>query len=472
LASFGFWADDRQDGVVAKRARRTPEFGWVTSRNVGLLTDLYELTMAQSYWRLGMNEEATFDLFVREAPPNRRFLVSAGLEPALAVLRDFRFDKGALEYLSSLGRFDDAFLAWIGGTRFTGDVWAIPEGEPFLPNEPLLRVDAPLIEAQLVETALLNTIIFQSGIASKAARVVIAARGRSVVDFGARRTHGADASLKAARAAYAAGCDGTSNMLAGRLFGIPLYGTMAHSYVMAFEEEIDAFRAYAEEFPDGAVLLIDTYDTIEGARRAARVGREMRERGRSLRGVRLDSGDIGSLSVAVRGILDEAGLADAQIIASGDLNEWRIADLTDEGAPVDAFGVGTEMVVAKDAPALGGVYKLVEYAGRGRLKRSPGKGTRAGRKQVWRAEGLRDTIALEGERVEGAEPLLQPVMRRGRVAVPLPSLSEIRERCLDRLKALPQELRDLTPCDAGSAPQAAVTEALRNAGADESDRRL
>lgn len=452
--------------------KKRPEFGWATARNVGLLTDLYELTMAQSYWRLGMNDRATFDLFVREAPPNRRFLISAGLEQALAVLRDFRIEGKALQYLASLDRFDEEFLQWLGHVRFTGDVWAMPEGEPFLPCQPLLRVDAPLIEAQMVETALLNTVIFQSGVASKAARVVIAARGRSVVDFGARRTHGADASLKAARAAYVAGCDGTSNLLAGQLYGIPVYGTMAHSYVMAFPEEIDAFRAYAEEFPEGAVLLVDTYDTIEGARRAALVGREMRERGRILRGVRLDSGDIASLAAEVRPILDEAGLADAQIFASGDLNEWRIAELVDGGAPVDAFGVGTEMVVPKDAPALGGVYKLVEYAGRGRLKRSPGKGTLAGRKQVWRAEGLRDTIALEGERVEGAEPLLQPVMRRGRVAVPLPSLSEIRERCLDRLKALPEELRDLTPCDAGSAPQAAVTEALRKRGADESDRRL
>jgi nicotinate phosphoribosyltransferase len=443
---------------------KRPQLGFANPRNLALLTDLYEVTMAQSYWRLGMNDTATFDLFVRETPPNRRFLVCAGVDHALAALHAFRFDGASLDYLRSLDRFDDDFLKWLAALRFTGEVWALAEGEVFFATEPLLRVTAPLIEAQLVETLLLNTMLYPSAVASKAARVVIAASGHSVVEFGARRAQGADASVKAARASYLAGCDGTSNLLAGRLYGIPVYGTMAHSYVMAFEREIDAFRAYAEAFPEGALLLIDTYDTLRGAARAAEVGAEMRARGQALRGVRLDSGDIATLAPPVRRILDEAGSRDAQIFVSGDLNEWRIDELVSKGCPVDAFGVGTEMTTSKDAPALGGVYKLVEYSGTGRLKRSPGKRTLPGRKQIWREAGCTDTVGLEHEHGSGT-PLLASVMKGGRAAGGLPSLPECRARCLERLGSLPAELRDLSPCDAGAGPVPRISDALREAEA-------
>ena len=428
--------------------------------DVSLLTDLYQLTMLQSYWRRGMNEPATFDLFVRHLPANRRFLVSCGLESALEYLSDLRFDEDGVAYLRSLGRFDDRFLDWLGAFRFTGDVWAIPEGEIVFAGEPLLRVNAPLPEAQLVETYLLNTVLYATGVASKAARVVIAARGRDVVDFSARRDHGVDAALTAARAAYVVGCAGTSNVLAGKRFGIPVVGTMAHSYVMAFDDEGSAFRAYAEEFPDGAILLVDTYDTEEGLRRAAEVGREMAARGATLRGVRLDSGDVIALARTARRILDEAGLTDTRILVSGDLNEWRVDEIVNAGAPVDAFGVGTEMGVVADAPALPGVYKLAEYAGRGRRKTSPKKESIAGRKQVWRREGFADLIAAEHEDVPNARSLLQPVMKGGRIEQG-GGLAEARARCGTALASLPDELRDLSPCAPDTGPRPVVSDALR-----------
>src|SRR5437867_3659816 len=352
--------------------------------DLALLTDLYELTMLQSYWRLGMHEPATFDLFVRHLPVNRRFLVACGLEAALSHLDTLRFTDDACDYVRSVGRFDPAFVTWLGEMHFTGDLWAMPEGEIAFAGEPLLRVTAPLPEAQVVETFLLNAVLYATGVASKAARVVIAARGRDVIDFSLRRDHGVDASLIAARAAYLAGFAGTSNVLAGKRHGIPVFGTMAHSYVMAFDDEQRAFDAYAAEFPDAAVLLVDTYDTDEGLRRAAAVGREMAGRGKTLRGVRLDSGDVIALSRTARTILDDAGLRDTQIFVSGDLNEWRVDNIISAGAPVDAFGVGTELGVVLDAPALPGVYKLAEYAGRGRKKTSPRKESLPGRKQVWR----------------------------------------------------------------------------------------
>ncbi|MBI4729320.1 MAG: nicotinate phosphoribosyltransferase [Acidobacteria bacterium] len=418
--------------------------------------------MAHSYWRLGMNEPATFDLLVRESPANRRFLVAAGLEQALAALEALRFDAGARDYLRSLGRFDPEFVEWLGRLRFTGEAHAALEGELLLPGEPLLEITAPLIQAQLAETILLNTLTFQSAVASKAARVAIAAAGRPVVDFSARRDHGTDAALKAARASFIAGCAGTSNLLAGRLFGLPVYGTMAHAFVMAFPSEVEAFRAFAETQPDPPVLLIDTYDTVEGARRAVAAGRELRARGGDLRGVRLDSGDLASLAPKVRAILDEGGFPGATIFASGDLNEWRIASLVASGAPIDAFGVGTELGTSKDSPALGGVYKLVAYAGRPVVKRSPGKATLPGRKQVWRGPGLAGTVALEGEIVPGTEPLLAPVMRQGR-AREVPALACARSRCAARVAALPDELRDLAPCPEGSAPAPEVSAGLRAA---------
>jgi len=427
---------------------------------LALLTDLYQLTMLQSYWRRGMNEPATFDLSVRHLPPNRRFLIACGLEHALDYLETLRFTPDAIAYLSSLDRFDPSFLDGLAALRFTGDVWAIAEGEPFFPGEPLLRVTAPLPEAQVVETFLLNAVLYPSAVASKAARCVLAAGGRDVVDFSLRRDHGADASLAAARAAWIAGAAGTSNVLAGKRFGIPLFGTMAHSFVMAADDEESAFRAYAEEYPDSAVLLVDTYDTEEGVRLAARIGTEMAASGRTLRGIRLDSGDLSELARVARGILDDAGLNDTRIFASGDLNEERIARIVSSGAPVDAFGLGTELGVVADAPVLPGVYKLAEYAGRTRAKRSAAKPSLGGRKQVWRRDGFSDVIAREGVDIPGARALLAPMMERGRV-VERSSPARARDRCADALRALPAELRDLSPCPAGSGPLPEIDASLR-----------
>ncbi len=427
--------------------------------DLALLTDLYQLTMLQSYWRRGMRETATFDLFVRHLPANRRFLVACGLEAALSYLESLRFTDEALAYLRSLDRFDAEFLGWLSRMRFTGDVWAMPEGEIAFADEPLLRVTAPLPEAQYVETYLLNTVLYATGVASKAARLVIAARGRDVVDFSPRRDHGVDAALAAARSSYIAGCAGTSNVLAGKRYGIPVFGTMAHSYVMAFDDEVSAFRAYAEEFSDAAVLLVDTYDTEEGVRRAAEIGREMGGRGHTLRGVRLDSGNMIALARTARRILDDAGLNETQIFVSGDLNEWRVDEILAADAPVDAFGVGTELGVVADAPALPGVYKLAEYAGRGRRKTSPQKETLPGRKQVWRRDGFSDLVGPEGETVAGARPLLQPVMRAGRIDVS-PGLLDARERCAISLAALPEDLRNIAPCPPDSGPRPGIALAL------------
>jgi nicotinate phosphoribosyltransferase len=426
-----------------------------------LLTDLYQLTMLQSYWRRGMTEPATFDLFVRHLPPNRRFLIACGLEGALEYLESLRFTSDGLSYLASLERFDPAFVAWLETLRFTGEVWAIPEGEAFFAGEPVLRVTAPLPEAQLVETYLLNAVLYPSAVASKAARCVLAAQGRGVVDFSLRRDHGIDASLKAARAAWIAGAAGTSNVLAGKLLGIPVFGTMAHSYVMAFDDEATAFRTYADEFPDAALLLVDTYDSEEGIRLAAQIGREMAARGRTLRGIRLDSGDVIALARTARRIFDEAGLSAARIFVSGDLNEQRIAEIVAAGAPVDSFGVGTELGVVADAPVLPGVYKLAEYAGRSRAKRSPYKETLGGRKQVWRRDGFYDLIAREGAPVPEGRPLLSHVMAGGR-PVGASSLAEARDRCAEMLGSLPEELRDITPCPPDSGPRPEIDASLRS----------
>ncbi|MER3455861.1 MAG: nicotinate phosphoribosyltransferase [candidate division GAL15 bacterium] len=425
--------------------RASREF--VTPDTVGLLVDLYELTMAQCYLREGKNERATFDLFVRALPPHRAFLLHAGLDTVLDYLEGLRFGPEALDYLRSLDLFDEEFLDYLRRFRFTGDVRALPEGEVFFPSEPVLQVSAPRIEAQIVETFLLNQVNFQVMVASKAARVVLAARGRPVVDFSPRRDHGTDAALKAARSSYLAGCAGTSNVLAGMAYGIPVYGTMAHSYVMSFESELEAFRAYARHFPDQCVLLIDTYDTLEGARLAARVAEELRQAGHRLRAVRIDSGDLLELSRQVRRILDEAGHPEVQILASGDLNEYRIAELVDAGAPIDVFGVGTEMGTSYDAPALGGVYKLVEDQSGYRIKRSTGKVTLPGRKQVWRVcrDGVmqEDVITLAEEPgPPGAEPLLVEVMTGGVRSV-RESLAQARARAQRRLATLPDALQDL-----------------------------
>ncbi|WP_299288736.1 nicotinate phosphoribosyltransferase, partial [Thermoflexus sp.] len=398
-----------------------------------LVTDLYELTMAQAYWAHGVTGLATFSLFVRDLPPERGFLVAAGLEDVLRFLEDFRFPPEALEYLESTGIFARPFLDYLAELRFTGDVWAVPEGTLVFAQEPILEITAPIIQAQIAETYVINQVHLQTMIATKAARCVAAARGRGVVDFALRRTHGVDAGLKVARCSYLVGFQATSNVLAGKVYGIPITGTMAHSFIMAFAEEEEAFRAFAETFPERAIFLIDTYDTLEGARRAARVGLELRERGRRLLGVRLDSGDLLALSREVRRILDEAGLPEVRILASGGLDEYRIEELVQAGAPIDAFGVGTRMGVSEDWPWLDMAYKLVAYEGRPARKLSPGKASLPGPKQVFRfydEEGKmkEDILALREERIEGGAPLLEKVMEGGRLLRPHPALAELRER--------------------------------------------
>ena len=425
----------------------TSASSFVTEQTMALLTDLYELTMAQSYFRGKRNELSTFDLFVRNLPPGRGFLVSAGLDTVLTYLERLRFSDDAIAYLRTLNLFDEAFLGYLQRFEFTGDVTAMPEGEVVFPPEPLLEVTAPRIEAQIIETFLLNQINFQTMVASKAARVVLSAHGRPVVDFSPRRDHGADAAMKVARCSYLAGCAGTSNVLAGMAYGIPVSGTMAHSYVMSFDDELEAFRTYARHFPEHCLLLIDTYNTVEGARRAVTVAAELRARGHRLRGVRLDSGDLAALSHTVRRILDDAGFPDVQILASGDLNEDKIRDLLDSDAPVDMFGVGTEMGVSYDAPALAGVYKLVEDTRGYRIKRSTGKVTLPGRKQVWRltrdGRMIEDVIALHDEAAPpGAQSLLAGVMRGG-TRVWQESLEDARRRCRARMASLPGPLQEL-----------------------------
>ncbi|MFN2490486.1 MAG: nicotinate phosphoribosyltransferase [Actinomycetota bacterium] len=438
--------------------------GWVNDENAALLTDLYELTMASSYHTLGMTGEATFDLFVRELPPTRNFLVAAGLDDALAFLEGLHFGNGSRAYLRSLGLFDDDFLDLLETLRFTGEVRAVREGEIVFPGEPLLSVTAPLIEAQIVETFLLNAVTFQTMIASKAARVSIACGEHGFVDFSARRDHGADAALKAARAAFIGGAYGTSNVLAGKIYGMPVSGTMAHSYVMAFEDEVEAFRSFCRTFPQSAVLLIDTFDVEEGARRAARVARELEPEGVTVRGVRIDSGSLAPLTRSVRKILDEAGLDDTLIVLSGDLDEHRIKDLLDDGVPADRFGVGTQLGTSADAPALGSVYKLVAEGGEPKIKLSTGKATLPGRKQIHRFFAgetfARDVIALEDETVPEARGLLGCVMAKGRRLHAAEPLEDLQKRCRARIAALPGRLRTL---DRSEEPyRVDVSDRLRN----------
>ncbi len=418
---------------------------FVTADNIALLVDLYELTMADSYFREGRTGKATFDLFIRNLPINRSFLISCGLHSVVDYLLHLKFSPEALEYLRGLKLFNEGFIRYLQNFRFSGDVWAIPEGEVFFPSEPILEIQAPLIEAQIIETFLLNQVNFQSLIATKAARIMLSARGKGVIDFSPRRDHGADASLKVARASYIAGCLGTSNVLAGRLYDIPIFGTMAHSYVMAFPDELSAFRSFVRNFPEHSILLIDTYDTLQGAKNAVIVGREMEQEGKKLKGVRIDSGDLLELSFAVRRILDEAGFPDVKILASGDLNEYKIDFLTSADAPIDFFGVGTELGTSADAPFLGGVYKLVEEGEIPRIKLSRGKVTLPGVKQVYRflsPEGkyCRDVITLQNvAQPEGnCYPILKQVMRNGELCEPLPSTQEIRQQCIRNLARLPE----------------------------------
>jgi nicotinate phosphoribosyltransferase len=409
-----------------------------------LFTDLYELTMAQAYHAEHMDQVAVFELAFRQMPANRNYVVVNGLTDVLDFLTDFEFSSGDVEYLRRRGEFSPDFLSRLERLRFTGDVYAIPEGMLVFPNEPLVQVVAPILEAQLMETFILNQVHFQSLAATKAARVVTAAKGRIVVDFGSRRAHGTDAALKVARATYLAGGNGTSNVLAGKLYGIPVFGTMAHSYIQAHEDELASFCAFASLYPE-TTLLVDTYDTLEGVRKVIELSRKLGERFR-VRAVRLDSGDLANLAVGTRKMLDEAGLRKVKIFASSGLDEYKVQALVESGAPIDAFGVGTKLAVMADAPELDMAYKLVEYAGTGRLKLSSRKVLYPGRKQVFRRvenEGMvRDVIGRSDEQLPG-EPLLQPLIKDGRPAVRI-DLNESRRRLHREMERLPEPMRGLT----------------------------
>ena len=445
-----------------------PAKAWEPGGFPALTTDLYQLTMTQAYYAEGLTGEAVFDLFVRRLPPSRNYLVACGLASVLDLLENVRFDSCDLEYLSGLGRFTPDFIAKLADFRFEGDVYAVPEGTVFFPNEPLIEVVAPLPQAQLIETYLLNQITFQTAAASKCARVVEAAGNRQVVDFGLRRVHGAEAGISAARAFYVAGASGTSNVMAGRLFGIPVAGTMAHSYVTAHDDELAAFRAFTERNAE-TVLLVDTYDTLQGVENVVRLAREQGG-DFNVSAIRLDSGDIGELAKRSRAILDEAGLGGVSIFASGGLDEYEIDSLLREGAPIDGFGVGTKMGVSADAPYLDTVYKLVAYEGDGRMKLSTDKQTLPYRKQVFREyDGgtlKSDTVGLHDERLPG-RPLVKQVMAQGcRTDAGRDDLEAARSRAKSQIEALLEYLRGLAPSGqpyevSVSERLAAETEALR-----------
>jgi nicotinate phosphoribosyltransferase len=429
-----------------------------------LLTDLYQLTMLKSYFELDMQQTAVFEFFVRKLPAGRNFLVAAGLEQALEYLENLRFSPDELSWLAARPGFDARFIGRLAALRFTGDVDAVPEGTPFFADEPILRVAAPLPQAQLVETRLVALMHFSSLIASKAARCVLAAPGKLLVDFGLRRAHGAEAGLLAARAAYLAGFDGTATVLAGKRFGIPLYGTMAHSYVQAHDDEGAALADFARCHPDNTTLLIDTYDTETGARKVVELAPRLKREGIDIRAVRIDSGDLAAHARKVRAILDAGGCGAVRIFASGGLDEFDLERMA--SAPRDGFGIGTSLTTSSDAPALDCAYKLVEYAGIARRKRSEGKANWPGRKQVFRsAEG--DLLALETERHAGM-PLLVPAMRGGRRVAPPPDLAAIRAHANEQFASLAPGLRALAP--ATPPYRAEVSEPLR-ALAAEVDRR-
>ncbi|MBP1150662.1 nicotinate phosphoribosyltransferase [Methylocaldum sp. RMAD-M] len=416
------------------------------TQHAALLTDLYQLTMLQAYHREGMSGTATFELFVRKIPPNRNFLIAAGLEQLVEFLEDFEFSDEECEWLGTLDYFTPEFIDHLSKLRFTGDVYAIPEGTVFFQNEPIVRVTAPIAEAQIIETRLINIVQLQTMIASKAARSALAAPGKLLVDFGLRRAHGAEAGLMAARAAYLAGFDGTSNVLAGKLFDIPVYGTMAHSYIMAHDDEVEAFERFAESLPGNVLLLIDTYDTLEAARKVVALAPRLAERNIPIKGVRLDSGDMAELAKGVRSILDEGGLTECSIFASGDLDEHELLRMLEAGAPIDGFGVGTRLTTSQDMPYLNCAYKLQEYAGRPRRKRSKGKENWPGRKQVYRRyddEGhmLHDVMAEESESQIEGEPLLRQVMAKGKRVGAQETLAVMRERLRGQLQQLPPALK-------------------------------
>ena len=442
------------------------------SRTGLLLTDLYQLNMLQAYREHGLEDVAVFEFFVRRLPARRGFLIAAGLEQALDFLEELHVSNAEIEWLAGTGRFDQGFLNDLAGLRFTGDVHALAEGTILFADEPILRVTAPIPQAQLVETRLINLLHFETVIASKAARMVLVAPGKTLVDFGLRRAHGAEAGLLAARAAYLAGFAGSATMLAGALYGVPIFGTMAHSFVQAHEDEVDSFLSFARARPDNLVLLIDTYDTEAAAEKVVALAPRLAREGVTVRGVRLDSGDLADHARKVRKILDAGGLEDVSIFASGGIDEDLLMDFAAADAPIDGFGIGTSLTTSSDAAALDCAYKLQEYAGRARRKRSEGKATWPGRKQVYRHYGedgrmARDLLTLEDD-AQAGEALIRPVMRGGKRLNPSPPLDAVRAHAARELARLPEPMRRLEP---GTEYQVEVAGAL-SALAREVDRAI
>ncbi len=435
---------------------------FLNDANICIATDLYQLTMAAGYFECGKNYNSTFELFVRNLPKNRSYLIAAGMEQVIHYLKDLCFTTEYLRYLKGLPIFENVskgFFDYLRDFCFGGEVHAVPEGTVVFANEPIIRVTAPLIEAQIIETYLLSTINYQTLIASKASRIVHAARGREVIDFGTRRAHGPQAGLFAARACFIGGCAGTSNVLAACELGIPPIGTVAHSWVMAYGDEFESYKDFHKVFPDNTILLIDTYDTIKGAKLATKIGKK-------LKGVRLDSGNLTLLSKKVRKILDDAGLGHVKITASSDLNEYKISQMLAKGASVDSFGVGTEMVVSKDTPALGGVYKLVEQEREGRLipkmKLSKDKATYPSKKQVYRFvnnKGIlkKDIIGLVDEGFD-ADKLLKPVMKKGKLVYKIPTIQQIQKTARKNISQLPEKYKAL---DCKTAYPVTISKRLR-----------
>ncbi len=430
--------------------------GAYKEEDMSLFTDFYELTMCAAYFDNKNFEPATFDCFIRRLPENRSYFLFTGLEQILLYLQNIKFTPQHLAYLKRQG-FNQQFLNYLRDFKFTGDVWAVPEGTIAFPNEPLVRITAPIIEAQIVETFILNTVNLQTTMSTKASRVIHAAKGKSVIEFGLRREQGVDAGMKVARSSYIAGCKGTSNVLAGMVYDIPVFGTMAHSFIMSYPKELDAFRAFAKTFPDKSTLLIDTYDDIAGAEKAVTVAKELETKGFRLGGVRLDSGDLAETSKKIRKILDENDLGYVKIFVSGDLDEFRIAELLSKGAKIDSFGVGTKMGTSSDRPYLDVIYKLCETMTAPNvyspiMKLSTDKLTLPGRKQVYRykdSQGnyVRDVIALASERVD-AEPLLVKVMSEGKLTYTLPSLTQIKDFAAENLSKLSEKHKALTSAEA------------------------
>jgi len=435
-----------------------------------LVTDLYELNMVQAYLDRGEDKEAVFEFFVRRLPARRGFLLAAGLADALDYLETLRFSDAEIAWLKQTGRFRQNFLDYLAAFRFTGDVHAIPEGTVCFPNEPLIRITAPLLQAQIVESRLINILNFQTLIASKAARMILAAPGKALADFGLRTAHGAEAGLYSARASYIAGFGAVANVEAGMRYGIPIVGTMAHSFVQVHADEMQAFEYFARSRPDGVILLIDTYDTEAGARKVVELAPRLKKDGISIRGVRIDSGDLADMARKVRAILDAGRLRELVILASGGIDEDVLQRMIKNNVPLDGYGIGVSLATSIDAPAFDCAYKLQEYAGKPKRKLSLGKETWPGRKQVWRSYGdngrMRgDILTLEGDKQPG-ETLIVPVMRGGKRIVPSPTLAQIRERAAADLARLPEQLARLED----GAYRVAISDALQALAAEASRR--